>query len=72
MLGDEPYAALTWGLMWALISAPFLFKWSLGMYSRAAPVIRGEMIGGTGRSGEDFIISIKGTRAHSTALCTQY
>ena len=26
MLSKDVYAAVTWGLMWALIAAPFLFK----------------------------------------------
>jgi len=66
MLGPDEYAAVVWGLVWALISAPFLFKWALGMYGRSAPIIRGELIGGKGRSGEDFIISIKGK--HHTGM----
>jgi len=60
MLGEEEYAAVTWGLVWALIAAPFLFKWSLGTYTRSAPVLRSDLIGGGEHSGEDFIVVIQG------------
>ena len=38
MLESDAYAAVIWGLVWALIFAPFLFKWALGVYGRAEPV----------------------------------
>ena len=60
LLSQDVYAACTWALISALVSAPFLFKWALRMYSRAVPVLRGELIGGRSHSGEDFIIKITG------------
>jgi len=66
MLREEVYASVTWALMCALISAPFLFKWSLRMYTRAVPVLRGDLIGGSTHSGEDFVIKLTGK--HHTGL----
>ena len=43
MLSGKVYAAVTWSLVWALISAPFLFEWALGVYGRASPVVRGQV-----------------------------
>jgi hypothetical protein len=68
MLREEVYASVTWALMCALISAPFLFKWSLRMYTRAVPVLRGDLIGGSTHSGEDFVIKLTGK--HHTGAVT--
>ena len=67
MLSKPVYAANTWGLLWALISAPFLFKWALGTYARSAPVHRAKAIGGDGCAGQDFVIRITGEH-HSGML----
>jgi len=43
----------------ATIFAPIMFKWSLGIYQRATPVVRSSTIGGQEASGQGFIIRIK-------------
>jgi Kef-type K+ transport system membrane component KefB len=60
MLSPDVYATVTWALLWALVSSPFLFKWALQVYARASPVVRGTMIGGQTQSGRDFKIRITG------------
>ena len=40
MMSEGPYAQCVWGLVWALVGAPFLFKWALGVYQKASPVER--------------------------------
>ena len=60
MMSDDVYAMVTWALVWALVSAPFLFKWALKVYTAAAPVVRGTKIGGTAASGLDFCVRVVG------------
>jgi len=60
MMTADVYAMVTWALVWALVTAPFLFKWALNMYQRAAPVVRGAKIGGANASGLDFCIRVIG------------
>jgi len=60
MMSDDVYAMVTWALVWALVSAPFLFGWALDVYQRAAPVVRGAKIGGTAESGHDFCVRVIG------------
>ena len=37
MLSPPIYAAVTWALVWALIFAPFLFRWALGAQLTLTP-----------------------------------
>jgi len=60
MLSGKVYAAVTWSLVWALVSAPFLFKWALGVYGRASPVVRGMAIGGSSAAGKNFCLMVEG------------
>jgi len=60
MMNNDVYAMVTWALVWALVFAPFGFKWALAVYQRAAPVMRGAKIGGTSQSGMDFCIRVIG------------
>ena len=57
---------VTWALGWALICAPFLFRWSLGLYVRAYPVQRASILGGSTLAGRDFIVRVFGH--HHTGL----
>jgi hypothetical protein len=66
MMRPEVYGAVCYALVCAFVSSPFLFKWALRMYAQSAPVLRADLIGGTGRSGEDFIIKITGQ--HHTGM----
>jgi hypothetical protein len=58
MLGTDVYAAITWALMWALVFAPFLFKWALGVFQRASPIQRGVSIGGNLMAQRNFVIQV--------------
>ena len=53
--------------MWALIFAPFLFKWALGAYMRASPIQRGSAIGGSASASRNFVIQVVGAH-HSGVL----
>ena len=57
---------VTWALVWALIFAPFLFKWALSVYQSASPVVRSSAIGGSNASGSGFVIRVVGK--HHTGL----
>ena len=52
--------------MWALIFAPFLFKWALSVYMRATPIQRGQSIGGGLHCNRNFVIQVIG--AHHTGV----
>merc|ERR1719149_599165 len=67
MLSPPVYAAVTWALVWALIFAPFLFKWALGAYMRASPIQRGSAIGGELHGERNFVIQVIGAH-HSGVL----
>jgi len=67
MLGTDVYAAITWALMWALVFAPFLFKWALGVFQRASPIQRGVSIGGNLMAQRNFVIQVIGQH-HSGVL----
>ncbi len=67
MLREEVYAALTWGLVWALVLAPFLFKWALSVYMSASPIQRGMSIGGLTAAERNFVIQVIGQH-HSGVL----
>ena len=67
MLTSEVYAALTWALVWALILAPFLFKWALAVYMKASPIKRGMSIGGATANNRNFVIQVVGQH-HSGVL----
>jgi len=60
MLGEDAYAMVTWGLVWALIMAPFGFRWALATYQRASPILRSLAIGGEECTGRDFVIRVIG------------
>mmetsp|Transcript_37838 Transcript_37838/g.96082 ORF Transcript_37838/g.96082 Transcript_37838/m.96082 type:complete len:1041 (+) Transcript_37838:56-3178(+) len=66
MLSPPIYAAVTWALVWALIFAPFLFKWALSVYMRATPIKRGQSIGGGLHCNRNFVIQVIG--AHHTGV----
>jgi hypothetical protein len=53
--------------VWALIFAPFLFKWALGVYMRASPIQRGTAIGGSASASRNFVIQVVGAH-HSGVL----
>ena len=42
--------------VWALVLAPFLFKWALGVYTRAAPVRQRTQLGAWAAEGFAFVI----------------
>jgi len=67
MLSPPVYACVTWALVWALIFAPFLFKWALGVYMRATPIQRGQSIGGELHGERNFVIQVIGAH-HSGVL----
>ena len=67
MLSPPVYACVTWALVWALIFAPFLFKWALGVYMRASPIQRGSAIGGSASASRNFVIQVVGQH-HSGVL----
>ena len=53
--------------VWALIFAPFLFKWAIGVYTRASPVQRASMLGGETHKGRNYVIQVFGQH-HSGVL----
>ena len=67
MLTPKVYAALTWALVWALVLAPFLFKWALFVYMKASPIKRGMSIGGATATERNFVIQVVGQH-HSGVL----
>lgn len=46
MMRDEVYASVVWALVMATIVSPLLFRWALGIYGRATPILRSRTIGG--------------------------
>jgi Kef-type K+ transport system membrane component KefB/glycine cleavage system regulatory protein len=67
MLSPKVYAAITWALVWALVFAPFLFKWALNVYMLATPTQRGQSIGGMMHASRNFVIQVVGQH-HSGVL----
>lgn len=67
MLSADVYASLTWALVWALVLAPFLFRWALGVYMRATPIKRSKSIGGFKSAERNFVIQVTGQH-HSGVL----
>ncbi len=66
MMGPDTYAMVTWALVWALILAPFMFKWALRVYANSAPIRRASVIGGESFRGDDFLIRVVGD--HHTGM----
>lgn len=64
MLDDDTYAAVMWALVMATVTSPILFKWALGVFERATPVVRSRQITGslnTCVGGKAFVIRIGGS-----------
>ena len=60
-------SSLIFSQVWALIFAPFLFKWAIGVYTRASPVQRASMLGGETHKGRNYVIQVFGQH-HSGVL----
>ena len=43
-MAREVYASVVWALVGATIASPLLFRWALGVYGRATPVVRSRSI----------------------------
>jgi hypothetical protein len=46
MMDPQVYAATIWALVMATVASPLLFRWALGVYGRATPIVRSKSIGG--------------------------
>ena len=44
MMSREVYASVVWALVGATIASPLLFRWALGVYGRATPIVRSRSI----------------------------
>ena len=67
MISEDVFASLAWSLVWALVFAPFLFRWALSVYMRASPIQRASTIGGASAAQRNFVIQVVGQH-HSGVL----
>ena len=67
MISEGVFASLAWSLVWALIFAPFLFRWALSVYQSASPIQRASTIGGASAAQRNFVIQVVGQH-HSGVL----
>jgi len=44
MMAKEVYASVVWALVMATIASPLMFRWALGVYGRATPIVRSRTI----------------------------